>query len=46
VPYEAGDLVVLDSYRLHQIQPFTGGVDRISATCHVAFASGVWESWF
>ncbi len=46
VPYEAGDLVVLDSYRLHQIQPFTGGVDRISATCHVAFASGAWESWF
>lgn len=45
-PYEAGDLVVIDSYRLHQIQPFGGDVDRISATCHVAFTEGRWESWF
>lgn len=46
VPYEAGDLVAIDSYRLHQIQPFDGARDRISATCHVAFAAGAWESWF
>ncbi len=44
--YAVGDLVVIDSYRLHQIQPFSGGIDRISATCHVAFATGAWESWF
>lgn len=46
VEYGVGDLVVFDSYRLHQIQPFAGARDRISATCHVAFVSGVWESWF
>lgn len=46
VQYGVGDLVAFDSYRLHQIQPFSGRRDRISATCHVAFVSGVWESWF
>lgn len=44
--YGPGDLVVIDSYRLHQIQPFAGEVDRISATCHVAFVAGQWETWF
>jgi len=44
--YAAGDLVVLDSYRLHQIQPFIGPTDRISATCHAAFTEGRWETWF
>lgn len=44
--YAAGDLVVIDSYRLHQIQPFSGHRDRISATCHAAFVGGEWESWF
>jgi len=46
--YGTGDLVILDSYRLHQIQPFTGGRDRISATAHAALeASGsLWEAWF
>lgn len=44
--YAAGDLVVIDSYRLHQIRPFDGGIDRISATCHVAFVTGQWEMWF
>jgi hypothetical protein len=46
VPYETGDLVFLDSYRMHQIQPFPGSTDRISATCHAAFVAGQWESWF
>jgi hypothetical protein len=27
---EAGDVVLFDSYRLHQIQPFSGAWDRIS----------------
>jgi hypothetical protein len=44
--YAAGDLVVIDSYRLHQIQPFAGAIDRISATCHAAFVAGQWEIWF
>jgi hypothetical protein len=44
--YAAGDLVVMDSYRLHQIQPFGGSTDRISATIHLAQIAGQWESWF
>jgi hypothetical protein len=46
--YGIGDLLILDSYRLHQIQPFTGLKDRISATAHAALdASGaLWEVWF
>lgn len=44
--YEAGTLVAIDSYRLHQIQSFAGDVDRISATCHAAFVEGAWETWF
>ena len=44
--YAAGDLVVMDSYRLHQIQPFAGVADRISATIHLALVAGQWESWF
>ena len=44
--YEVGTLVVIDSYRLHQIQPFAGITDRISATCHAAFVAGAWETWF
>ena len=44
--YGPGDLVVIDSYRLHQIQPFRGAIDRVSATCHAAFVAGEWETWF
>lgn len=46
IPYAAGDLVVIDSYRLHQIQPFTGDRDRLSITCHAAFDGTAWETWF
>lgn len=46
VPYAVGDALVLDSYRLHQIQPFTGALDRISATVHMARVTGQWECWF
>jgi len=35
--YKAGDLVVIDSWRLHQIMPFTGALDRISATLHAVY---------
>jgi len=45
--YRVGDVVVIDSYRLHQIQPFTGTRERISATVHAAKTdAGVWECWF
>ena len=46
VPYEAGDLVAIDSYRLHQIQGFGGRVDRVSMTAHVVLVGGAWEVWF
>lgn len=48
VHYRVGELLVLDSYRLHQIQPFQGPRDRISATAHaVRPAPGApWEVWF
>jgi hypothetical protein len=46
IAYEPGELVVIDSYRLHQILPFSGRRDRISATMHVALEAGAWEGWF
>lgn len=46
VEYGVGDVVVIDSYRLHQIQPFRGGY-RISATVHAAETDRqTWECWF
>ena len=48
--YGVGDLVVFDSYRLHQIQPFGGTRSRISATVHVARRlpgeGDGFEAWF
>ena len=48
--YAAGDLVVIDSYRLHQIQPFAGDRDRVSVTAHLVLAQdGLqdgWHAWF
>jgi hypothetical protein len=47
VEYEVGDVVVFDSYRCHQIQPFQGKSDRISSTLHAAeIDTGLWETWF
>jgi hypothetical protein len=46
VDYEPGELVVIDSYRLHQILPFHGAVERITATVHAAREGPVWETWF
>lgn len=43
----AGDAALLSSYRLHQIRPFTGSLDRISITAHgVEVDADVWEVWF
>ena len=44
--YAAGDLVVIDSYRLHQIQPFTGDRDRLSVTAHLVLGDESWLAWF
>ena len=47
VTYRTGDVVLIDSYRLHQIQPFAGSRERISATVHAALLdTGLWECWF
>lgn len=57
VPYAPGDLIVLDSYRLHQIEPFAGPSDRVTATVHALRVAGpagpaagadpeIWEAWF
>ena len=47
VGYEAGDAVLFDSYRCHQIQAFGGAAERISTTLHAAeIDRGLWESWF
>jgi len=44
--YGCGDLVVINSYRLHQIQPFAGNRDRISITAHLLRSPEGWQSWF
>jgi hypothetical protein len=45
--YEAGAALLMESYRLHQIRPFRGKRDRITATMHaVETDRGVWETWF
>ena len=45
--YATGDVVLIDSYTLHQIQPFAGSRERISATVHAAQVdTGLWECWF
>ncbi len=44
--YGVGDLLVIDSYHLHQIQPFTGARDRISITLHACKTLSGWETWF
>ncbi len=44
--YQTGELILIDSYRLHQIQPFTGARDRVSVTTHLVLADGGWQSWF
>lgn len=44
---EPGDVVVFDSFVLHQIAPFSGARPRVSATVHaMQIAPGAWETWF
>jgi hypothetical protein len=44
--YGAGDLVIIDSYRLHQIGASSGPLDRISATAHAVLTADGWQAWF
>jgi hypothetical protein len=45
--YRAGDAVLIDSYRCHQIDAFGGPSDRISTTLHAAETDcDLWECWF
>ena len=46
IVYGAGDLVLIDSYRLHQICASSGPLDRISATAHTVCVEGSWQAWF
>jgi len=47
VALDNGDAILIDAYRLHQIERFSGKRDRISATLHAAETSeNVWECWF
>jgi hypothetical protein len=46
IAYGPGDLVFIDSYRLHQIQPSNGPLDRVSMTAHAAWNGSGWEAWF
>lgn len=42
-----GDAVLISSYRLHQIRPFAGALDRVSVTAHgVEVDDDVWDVWF
>jgi hypothetical protein len=44
---QIGDVVLIDSYRLHQIEGFEGGTPRVSATVHAAAPDAErWETWF
>jgi hypothetical protein len=46
IHYAPGDLAVIDSYRLHQIMPFGGAAERVSATAHAVWTGQRWEVWF
>jgi len=46
IRYGAGDLVLVDSYRLHQICASSGPLDRISATAHAVRTGAGWQTWF
>ncbi|MBL8679117.1 MAG: hypothetical protein JNK05_08115 [Myxococcales bacterium] len=47
VRYGVGDAVLMDSYRLHQIEAFDGALDRVSITLHgIEVDRRRWEVWF
>ena len=45
--YGVGEALLMESYRLHQIRPFRGTLDRVSITIHsVEVDRGQWDTWF
>ena len=47
IDYQLGDLVLINSFCLHQIQPFEGEVDRVCLTFHIAkYNEKKWYIWF
>jgi hypothetical protein len=46
IDYQVGDLLLINSLSLHQIQPFEGDADRITLTFHIAKNSESWHIWF
>lgn len=46
VALSPGDLVCFESYRMHQIEPFDGARDRITATVHAVRTAAGWQAWF
>jgi hypothetical protein len=47
IDYQVGDLLMINAFKLHQIQPFEGEIDRICLTFHVArHPGGGWYTWF
>ncbi|MBI2760870.1 MAG: hypothetical protein HYX51_05535 [Chloroflexi bacterium] len=46
IDYRVGDLVMINSRAIHQIQPFGGDTDRITLTFHIVRRSGAWHIWF
>lgn len=46
IEYGVGDLVFINSYTLHQIQPFESNNDRISLTVHSIYNGECWDCWF
>jgi hypothetical protein len=46
IDYRIGDLVMINSRAIHQIQPFEGDTDRITLTFHIVRQAGAWHIWF
>lgn len=47
IDYQLGDLVMINSFYLHQIQTFSGDIDRICLTFHIArHKENQWYIWF
>lgn len=45
--YQVGEVLLMESHRLHQIRPFRGTLDRVSITLHaVEVDRGQWDTWF
>lgn len=46
VPYEVGGISVISSPRVHQIEPYSGCLDRVILTFHLGKIDNEWLVWF